>query len=155
LPRTRPVTSPAASSPCSTALRSSACSRCKARPASTSQNLPCTRPASNWLLSRNVHPRPANKPDPGPGHTSPVAKTPNPVPGSGPFLCIVELNCGAGGTRTHTLRFLRPAPPAVGLRPLLIFEPTRECRSLRVAVRAEQAKILLPVVEPVPVDVAH
>ena len=66
LPRTRPVTSPAASSPCSTALRSSACSTCRARPASTSQNLPCTRPAWNWVLGRRVHTRPANKPDPGP-----------------------------------------------------------------------------------------
>ena len=48
LPRPRSPTSPAASSPCSTALRSSACSRCTSRPASASPNSPCTRPASNW-----------------------------------------------------------------------------------------------------------
>src|SRR5207237_10680091 len=62
---------------------------------------------------------------------------------------------GAGGTRTHTLRFLSRAPPAVGLRPLLILELTCECRSLGVAIWTKKAEVSLPVVQPVPVDVIH
>src|SRR5262249_28610227 len=40
-------------------------------------------------------------------------------------------------------------------RPLLVLWSTRECRSLRVTVRTEKAKILLPVVQPVAADVIH
>src|SRR5258708_9401521 len=61
---------------------------------------------------------------------------------------------GRWDSNAHCQRPKRCAS-AVGLRPLLILESPRECRSLRVAVRAEKAEVLLPVVEPVAVDVIH
>jgi hypothetical protein len=52
-----------------------------------------------------------------------LPRTQNPEPavcGFVAILCIVTLNCGAGGIRTHTVRHLKPVPPGqLGYGPFL------------------------------------
>ena len=114
-------------------------------------------------LPRDLILSPCPRP-PAAGHRPPakpggMARTQNPEPAGlrvqgHSIHCDIKL-WGRWESNPHCQAPKACASWPIGLRPLLVGKSTGECRSLRVTVRAKKAQVLLPVVQPVAVDVIH